>query len=354
MNIAILKRVFPVILVIVLAVGDYVSAQPDPDDYIDWGIHAWDYSRVGKAGWQFLKLPTNARYAAMGGIISALGRGDASAANGNPAMLADVKNIEASVSGMNWIADVKYMSGAVAKRLGRAGVLGLNVISVDYGDMERTENQEQFDDAGETLGRTLPIFNLGTFTGGDFSIGLSYARQMTDRLQVGVNVRYVQETLDDATTGNVAVDVGTMYYTGLGSFRISMVGRNFGPDAEFVEYEERIGTPAMKVRMPMVFVLGAAVDVIEKKEGSPHLWTVAAEFTHPNDGPEKVHLGTEYSLFDFVFLRGGYKFNYDEEGLTLGAGLRVHFSNFSFLVNYAYIDFGRLNKVHMFSSGFSF
>ncbi|MBW1802484.1 MAG: PorV/PorQ family protein [Deltaproteobacteria bacterium] len=352
MNIAIFKRLFPVILVILLAGGDVVMAQ-DGDD-IDWGIHAWEYSRVGKSGWQFLKIPTNARYAAMGGIITATGRGDASSALGNPASMADVENISASVTGMNWIADVKYMSGAVAKNLGNWGVFGLNVIAVDYGDMERTENQEQFDDFGETLGRAMPVFGLGTFTGGDFSIGLSYARRMTDKLQVGLNARFVQETLDDATTSNWAIDIGTIYYTGIKTFRISMVGRNFGPDAEFVGYSERIAEPAMKVRMPMVFLLGAAIDIIEQKEGSPHYWTLAAEFTHPNDGPEKVNVGTEYSFMNFVMLRGGYRFNYDEEGLTLGAGLRVHFSDFSFLLNYAYIDFGRLSKVHMFSTGFSF
>jgi hypothetical protein len=352
MNILVFKRVFPVILLIVLVSGVDILAQQDVD--VDWGIQPTDYSRVGKSGWQFLKLPTNARYAAMGGITSAIGRANASAALANPASLTDVENVSASVTSMNWIADVKYMAGAVAKNLGNWGTFGLNVIAVDYGDMERTENQEQFDEFGETLGRALPVFNLGSFSGSDFSVGLSYARRMTDRLQVGVNLRYVQETLDDATTGNVALDVGTLYYTGIKTFRISMLGRNFGPDAEFVEYTERIALPAMKVRMPMVFMLGAAIDIFEGKDGNPHLWTLAAEFTHPNDGPEKVNIGTEYSFMNFVMLRGGYRYNYDEEGLTFGAGLRVHLSNFSLMINYAYLDFGRLEQVHMFSTGFAF
>jgi len=354
MNIRIFSQFFPVILVIVLIIVGNAWAQPDVD--IDWGIHPVDYNRVGKAGWQFLKLPTDARFAAMGGIISVTGRGTASAALGNPASLVnvDAKTLSASFSTMNWIADLKYMSGAVARNFGKYGVFGLSVISLDYGDMERTIYEEQFDDLGQSKGIALPVFDLGTFSGGDFAIGLSYARQMTDRLQVGMNARFVDQTLDDASTANWSIDVGTLYYTGIKTFRISMVGRNFGPDAEFVQYEERIGIPAMRVRMPMVFVLGAAIDILEEKQDSPHFWMVAAEFTHPNDGPEKLNFGTEYSFMNFVMLRGGYRYNYDEEGLTIGAGLRVHFSDFSFLINYAYIDFGRLNEVHMFSTGFSF
>lgn len=354
MNIRIFSQFFPAILVIVLIVGVDAWAQPDTD--IDWGIHPSDYSRVGQAGWQFLKLPTDARFAAMGGIISATGRGTASSALGNPASLVnvDARTLSASFSSMNWIADIKYMSGAIAKNFGRYGVFGLSIIALDYGDMERTIYEEQFDDLGQSTGISLPVFNLGTFSGSDFAIGLSYARQMTDRLQVGMNARIVQETLDDATTSNWSIDVGTLYYTGIKTFRISMVGRNFGPDADFVEYAERIGIPAMRVRMPIVFVLGAAIDVIEEKDGSPHFWTLVAEFTHPNDGEEKLNFGTEYSFMNFAMLRGGYRFNYDEEGLTLGAGLRVHFSDFSFLLNYAYIDFGHLNEVQMFSAEFSF
>jgi len=286
---------------------------------IDYGIHPPEYSAVGRSGWQFLKLPTHARFAAMGGIISALAHGDASATLGNP----------------------------------RWGSFGLNVVYVDYGEMIRTENREALDDFGQSLGYTEPITEgLGTFTGGDFALGINYALRVTDRLQIGSNIRYVEEKLDDAKTSNWTIDIGTMYYTGIKTFRIAMLGRNFGPDAEFTKYDERIGIPAVQVPMPMVFVLGGAIDLFEGRNGNPHLWTVAAEFTHPNDGPEKVHLGTEYTYNNFVSLRAGYRFFYDEEGLTFGGGLRISTSTFGASINYAYIDFGRLNNVQLFSINF--
>jgi hypothetical protein len=99
----------------------------------------------------------------------------------------------------------------------------------------------------------------------------------------------------------------------------------------------------------MVFCLGAAIDLLEGQNGNPHLWTLAGEFLHPNDGPEKVNLGTEYSYQDFVSLRAGYRFNYDEESLTLGAGINVFTSSLRFKVDYSFWDFGILGNINMFS-----
>jgi hypothetical protein len=104
--------------------------------------------------------------------------------------------------------------------------------------------------------------------------------------------------------------------------------------------------------MPIDFRLGVAMDFFDD-EGSPNLLTVSLEFSHPNDGPEKINSGVEYSFQDIFFLRGGYKFNYDEEGLVLGAGLKYDISGFTGRFNYAYVDFGNLNQVHMIQLGFS-
>ena len=319
---------------------------------VDWGIHPPAHSAVGQAGWQFLKLPATARYAAVGGITTSLSHGDASTVLANPASIADVKDIGVSFSSMNWIADIKYQSASFVKNMREWGSFGVKFIYLDYGDMMRTENVEQFDEAGNSLGRTSPTLGLGTFSGGDIAIGLCYARQITDRLQVGGSLNYLREELDNAATSNWTIDIGTTYYTGIKTLRLSMIGRNFGPDAEFAKYDERIAIPAVQVPMPMVFLFGVAYDVFEGGDKSPHLLTVAAEFTHPNDGNEKVHVGAEYSYHGWIRLRGGYRFNYDEEGLTIGGGLKLHTNSFGLLIDYAYLDYGRLNMVQMVSVGF--
>ncbi len=47
------------------------------------------------------------------------------------------------------------------------------------------------------------------------------------------------------------------------------------------------------------------------------------DVTHPNDNAERAHFGTEFSFYDRFFVRGGYKYNYDDQDFTFGAGANV-------------------------------
>lgn len=351
------KKIKGMLFIILLILPSMLLAQEREYPDIDYGIHPAPFEQIGMSGWQFLKLPTNARYAALGGVTSVISHGDASAAFANPASIADVENISVAVSKMTWLVDTDYQSASIVKNFGQLGFIGLNFVYLDYGDMQRTQVTNLTDPStGQLTGLSeLTLSGLGTYTAHDLAIGLSYARNITDRLQVGGNLRYIQEKLDDATTSNISFDIGTVYYTGLKSLRLAMVGRNFGPDAEFVQWDERIAYPATKVYMPMSFTLGAAIDVLERGEDSPHQWTLAADFLHPNDGPEKVNVGTEYSFLDLLYLRAGYRFNYDEETVTFGGGVNVSMAgSLKFKANYAFLDFGRLDNVHMISLGVDF
>ena len=67
--------------------------------------------------------------------------------------------------------------------------------------------------------------------------------------------------------------------------------------------------------LPMMFRVGAAYDV----DFSPKARvTLATELRHPNDNVEQGAVGAEFGYAEQFFLRGGYKFQYEEEGLTLG------------------------------------
>lgn len=312
------------------------------------GIGSTDYERNGTSSFMFLKLQTEARTAALAGIKTVFSRSDASSALTNPASMTDEKNIGASFSYVNYIADINYGTVSLVKNFGNLGAFGISLIYLDYGEMYET-SYEDFVVAGENL--KIINDNLGTFSGGDMAIGLSYARNATDRFQIGGTVKYIQETLVDTrdiSTSTWSIDIGTVYYTGLKTLRIAMLGSNFGPDAEFKGYEQRVGSFPDQARLPMVFSLGAAMDVMEGVD-SPHFLTVGAEFIHPNDGPEKVHFATEYVYNEMLSLRGGYRFKYDEEGITFGAGVNLDYAGMKLKVNYAYVDFGRLQNTQMFS-----
>jgi hypothetical protein len=226
-----------IVYLVIFFVGiipNYLKAQYNQD--IDYGVHPADYERIGQSGWQFLKLPTNARHAGMGGIITAIGYGDAGNSLTNPASASEVRSVELMANYTQCFGDINYNAAAIVKNFGEWGNIGFHYIYLDYGEMVRNEYNEITVD-GLGTGQTEILTDLGTFSAYDLALGLTYARQITDRLQVGGNFRYIEEKIDDARISNWAIDVGTMYYTGLKTLRLAMVGRNFGPDVQFADWD---------------------------------------------------------------------------------------------------------------------
>ena len=95
------------------------------------------------------------------------------------------------------------------------------------------------------------------------------------------------------------------------------------------------------------------------QEESPNSLTLAADFQHPRDFPERIHLGAEYLYqnpvmrdmgINSVGVRGGYKFGYDEESWTAGFGITALGAR----IDYAIQEFGIFDSVTSFSIGFDF
>ncbi len=315
--------------------------------YAQMGIEAPEIGRAGQSGWQFLKINSDARQSAMGGIItvSDAKSGNAGFIFSNPALLTYVENMDIALSKFNWIADIGCQSFAIAKKFGNIGVFGLSVVSVNYGDMAETINSPI---VGED--RTEAVITGDMFTAGDIAGGLSYARNVTDRLSIGGNVRWIRQEIAELSVDNWSLDFGTLYYTGFRSLRFAILARNFGPDTHLLGWSEEFQAEAEDIRMPIDFRFGMAMDFFESTD-SPHFMTLSVEGAHPNDDREKIHIGVNYALYNVLSLRAGYRMNYDEEGLTLGGGLNYSLGNIGGRLDYAFIDFGELKQVHMFSIG---
>jgi len=311
------------------------------------GIIPADIERVGQTGWQFLKINADARQAALGGCYAALGDGNANGIFGNPSAVAEVKRIDVQLNHAAWFADITYESVAAAWNLGRWGTVAASAVILDYGDMAETINIEK-----SGVG-TVPTVTGRTFSASDIAVGAGYAARITDALLVGGSARWLRQGIAELSMSNISFDFGTTYYTGLRSLRLCLVARNFGPDSRFGGWSEQYQTEAVFVRMPIDFRLGLAMDFFDAP-GSRHQLTTTADFSHPNDGPEKAQVGAEYSYDKMAFLRCGYKFNYSEQRFTLGAGLHYSVGSASGTLSYAYVDFGALTRVHIFSMGFSY
>jgi hypothetical protein len=334
------RRTEMLILVLLMIPGLRIIAQEFNDIT---QLNPVKFSRAGLSGWQFLHLPATARNAALGGIKCGLTRNDASAIFCNPAKLVDIKNMDAAFTRINYVADISYITASVVKNMGVWGVFGLSVASLDAGDMIRTENLLTGGRSGD----------LGTFTAGDILAGLSYARQITDRLSIGGNISYIEETLDDVKAKNWDLDFGVSFLTGFRSLRFDVIIRNFGPDTRFVGFTEQYGDPA-HVRMPLDYYMGLGYDFFGGNPLNTHTLSGFIELVHPNDNVERVHTALEYTFSEFFHLRGGYKFNYDEQSLTAGVGLNVEVKGILTRLDYAYLNYGRLKSVQMITMGFHF
>jgi len=309
------------------------------------GTNSYGMQKVAQSKMQFLKLGVGARAAAMGDAFTAQ-RGDLNSVFYNPAGSAYISGLGVAINQTNWIADINHQSAAIAYNTGRFGVVNLNYITMDYGTLERTVV-----DAHAWEG----YISQGDFSVSEYALGFGYAAGITDRFSIGAQVKYVYENLgsnqiwryigsDFETTKMmeneddvVAYDFGTFYDTGFKGLRLGMSVQNFANKA-----------------IPLNFRFGVSMDINELlfPGDENHILSIACDALHPRDYSEHVHLGMEYTYNQLLFLRAGYKFNYDEENLTAGAGVNLNLIGVAASFDYAYTNFGILGNVNRFSLNF--
>ncbi len=286
-------------------------------------------AKVGTTGAQFLELGVSARAMGMAEAFVAVSD-DISSIYYNPAGLTYLYGRELAFTNVQMPAGVNYnFSGFGFPLESIGGVLGIGIYGLFSGKIDETSYDRV------PTGRT--------FVWNDYAIAVSYGRYLTDRFSIGVTVKYITERAHDYSANGWAADVGTLYNTGFRGFKIGMAITNFGPDMTFI----RNAYP-----LPINFKFGGAINVID---GVDHILTFAAEGWHPSDNLEKYNTGLEYVYHDRYILRSGWRFNYNADGLTAGAGVRVPFGeDREIRVDYAYQDFGVLDQIHRFTLGILF
>ena len=329
-----MKRVITVLTVILLGIFFLAPSQAS-------------VKKLGQTGMTFLKVGVGARATGMGDAYTLVGQ-DVSAIFYNPAGLALMKSsFDIMASRTTWIADVTYDAVAVAKNMDTWGTVGASFLTASYGDFMGTQvasNEKGYEETG-------------TFSPEAFTAGLTYAKSLNDKFSVGGNVRYVKQSLgsnvksDGTTTNNqvsgAAFDFGTVFYPGWRSFRFGMSVRNFSQEFEYEKYG---------FQLPLTFKISAAMDLMDvfTKANELHAFTLAFDLSNPRDYTQRIDLGVEYWFQSMLALRGGYKFNYDEEGLAIGGGINYDISGTVVKIDYSYAEFGVFNSVNRVSIGLSF
>ncbi len=290
------------------------------------------FEKVGTLGGQSLKIGVGARAAAMGDAYVALAD-DATAVYWNPAGIARLSGQSITLNHTAWPAEILFDQAAYVFHVKWIpGMIGVNVRALT---MSRDKVRTTY----------LPDGTGETFDAGEWAYGLSYARSLTDKFSAGLSVNYIQTGLDDVTGKSTTFDFGTLYDVGILGAKIGMSIQNIGSDMTFIDE---------KVKMPVFFRVGGSFSILQRGESR---LLMATEFTHPPDNSEKLNLGAEYAFHDYLFLRGGYKLNYDTEGLTAGFGVKFPLTLVKSSVarlDYAYSDLKYLSQAHRVSVNVSF
>lgn len=292
--------------------------------------------RAGISTAQFLKIGVGARAAAMADAFIAVAN-DASALYWNPAGLVNSNQNELIFSHNEWVADIKHEFVGALYHFSANDAIGVAFTSLHMDDMKVTTE-------------VLPFGNGQYFSFGDIALAITYSRKMTEQFSFGGSVRYIEETLDKLKMRGFMIDLGTLYWTGLGSTRFAVAITNFGnelaPDGKVVLFGNREKSSWQSFSPPTMFRIGFAFEPLQNDE---HRITSSIQLNHPNDNSENVALGAEYAWHEMLFLRAGYKINVDEQDFSFGAGMKVNASIANIIFNYAYSSFERLGSTHRLS-----
>lgn len=323
------------------------------------GAWAQNVTKVGTTAAPFLNVGMGARAIAMGGAYVSMAN-DATALYWNPAGLAVMPGSEAVFNHSEWIADINFDFAGVALNLGGMGTFGFFGNFMTIGEMDVTTE----------------LYPEGTgqrFNSGSYTMGLSYARSLTDRFAIGANVKFVHEYIMNSSANGLALDIGTVFTTQFRGLRLGASISNFGTKMRMTgrdllvqhdtdplregnndKVNANLATDAYE--MPLYLRVGMSYNLLQDMK--KHALWLAVDAVHPSDNVEMVNVGAEYALDNMFFLRGGYAslFSKDaEQGLTLGAGLRYGFGGRTALkVDYAYEAFGRFDYIQKFTLGVGF
>ncbi len=315
-------------------------------------------SKAGTTIAQFLKIEPSARAAALGNAGTSL-YGEATSLYYNPASLGRLEKIDAQFTYNKWLADINYNYAVVGVPLQGIGTLAIQMTSLNSGEMDvRTVEQ--------------PLGTGERFSVTNFALGLGYGLMLTDRVSVGLQMTYFQESIWHSSLTGFALNIGVQYQVEVDGLTIGAALMNFGPRAKYEgrdayvnfdfdpkKYGDNDQLPA-QLRMdewglPTAFRVGMSYPVRFSKD---YKLILTADAFHPNDNKESISLGGEFQLLDIFYVRGGYRNLFLEDlegGAVLGGGVKASISGgYVIRFDYAWADYGRLDQAHRFTFGIGF
>lgn len=319
---------------------------------------SFSQSKVGTTAAPFLGISIGPKAVGMGSAFVAVAN-DATALYWNPSGISRSMKSQFLASHTNWLVGSNLNWVGLTVNLDNINSLGISFTQLDYGEDEVTTvlNPEGTGERWDAM---------------DISIGLSYARNLTDRFSIGGTIKYISQQIWNENASAFAIDVGLLYITEFNDLKIGMSISNFGTDMQMKGKDlirridldpnsqginktipSELKTDAWP--LPLFFRVGIAMDVIKFND---IVLTTAIDALRPSDNNSSVNIGLQFSWNETFFVRAGYKnifLDKSEEGLNFGGGLKYNFMETSFVhFDYAFTSFGKFDNLHSFSLGVIF
>ena len=332
-------------------------------------IHAGNKDRSGQAGAPELLINPWARSAGWGSVTTSNIKGLESMFT-NIAGLAFTHKTELIFSHTLWLkgSGCTISNFGLAQRLGESSVLGLSVFSMKFGDLDVT-TIEQPDGTGATFSPSL------------LNVALAFSKAFSNSIYGGIVLKVISESIPDASAQGVSLDVGIQYVTGdrdQAKFGVSL--KNVGPKMKFTgdgfsikaffqgnDNAITVYQRSESFELPAQLRIGASYDFLI---GDWNRLTLAANFISNSFTKDQVTLGLEYSLKEYLMLRGAYTY---EEGIyksiedadrtnaykgpSVGVTVEIPFSkktNASFGLDYSYQTTDHFDGTHTIGARLNF
>ena len=299
-------------------------------------------NRTGTGGAPELLIPTGARDLAMGGSTISTTSG-IEAVFWNPAGIVKSKSsVNLMFSHLSYIADIGVDYGAASANFEGVGTLALSIKSLSIGEMLVTTTLDP-DGTGQTYS---PQF---------FTAGATFAKQLSDRVSVGLTANLVTERILEVHTSGFAFNVGVMYnnLANINGLSIGVAIKNIGPQLKYdgpglyaqgtVAGQNRsannVALEAAPFELPSTFEFGFGYQSI--LEGNNSL-LFSGTFQNNNFSGDEYKGGFEYGYNSNFFARLGYSGSPSSQsadyiyGFTAGVGVEYPLEGVNLAVDYAY------------------
>jgi hypothetical protein len=273
-------------------------------------VFAGNKDRAGEPGAGHLLINPFAKSSGMASSNLASIKG-IEAQNLNIAGLANVKQTDIMLNYCNWLTGTgtDIYSFGVGQRISSSGSIGFTFTTVSYGDIARTNVENP--DGG--IGYFSPRANI---------ISLGYAKEFSNSIYGGINIKYHSNSITNLRQQGVAIDAGIQYFTGKRKeVKFGITLKNIGTPSSY--NGDGLSTQAAllssgttltvqqrsaKFDLPALFTIGGSYDYFFDKEKTENRLSFSANYVSNSYIKDVFQLGSEFCFKNMFFVRAGYNF----------------------------------------------